>query len=61
MDIMNVLCTGMNMSISRIHIWLCYIFLSLYIYIYKYIVVGDSSIGRKMDLLKRYINQEVSG
>ena len=23
MDIMNVLCTGMNMSISRIHIWLC--------------------------------------
>ena len=25
MDIMNVLRTGMNMSISRIHIWLCYI------------------------------------
>ena len=24
MDIMNVLRTGMNMSISRIHIWLCY-------------------------------------
>ena len=23
MDIMNVLRTGMNMSISRIHIWLC--------------------------------------
>ena len=26
MDIMNVLRTGMNMSISRIHIWLCYKF-----------------------------------
>ena len=25
MDIMNVLRTGMNMSISRIHVWLCYI------------------------------------
>ena len=25
MDIMNILRTGMNMSISRIHIWLCYI------------------------------------
>ena len=25
MDIMNVLRTGMSMSISRIHIWLCYI------------------------------------
>ena len=23
MDIMNVLCTGMNISISRIHVWLC--------------------------------------
>ena len=22
-DIMNVLCTGMNMSISHIHVWLC--------------------------------------
>ena len=26
-DIMNVLRTGMNMSISRIHIWLCNIFI----------------------------------
>ena len=24
MDIMNVLCTGMNMSVSLIHVWLCY-------------------------------------
>ena len=24
MHIMNVLRTGMNMSISRIHVWLCY-------------------------------------
>ena len=23
MDIMNALCTGMNMSISNIHVWLC--------------------------------------
>ena len=26
MDIMNVLRTGMNMSISRIHVWLCNIY-----------------------------------
>ena len=25
MDIMKVLCTGINMSISRIHVWVCYI------------------------------------
>ena len=25
MDIMDVLRTGMNMYISRIHVWLCYI------------------------------------
>ena len=24
MDIMNVLQTGMNVSISHIHVWLCY-------------------------------------
>ena len=27
MEILNVLRTGMNMSISRIQIWLCYTFL----------------------------------
>ena len=34
MDIMNVLRTGMNMSISHIHIWLC----NIYIYIYIYMI-----------------------
>ena len=43
MDIMNVLRTGMDMSISRMRIWLCYICLCCVVYIYWFLLFDFSS------------------
>ena len=66
MDIMNVLRTGMNMFISRIHVWQCYIrsgsiikdFQKEIVFLYlivlmRYTCTGDGSVKvNKLDKLK---------
>ena len=46
-DIMNVLRTGMNMYISRIHVWLCYIIskfrFSVFVFFVGFLFAIDSN------------------